>query len=65
MRLTTRDHEPDYFPGDAGTVLSGPHFVPSGGEYFVVVMDKSGPDASGSIFIAAEIEVDAAATANT
>jgi hypothetical protein len=63
VRLTTRDFEPDYRPGDTGTVLSGPHLIPSGGYYCVVTMDKDGPSAAAIIFNASEIEVEAAAMA--
>jgi len=30
IRLTTWDYEPDYERGERGTVLSGPHLIPSG-----------------------------------
>ena len=62
VRLTTRDFEPDYQRGEAGTVLSGPHPIPSGGHFYVVTLDKDGPTGTGIIINASEIEVDAAAT---
>jgi hypothetical protein len=60
VRLSTRDFEPDYGKGETGTVLSGPHPVPSGGFFYVVTMKKNGPSATGIILNASEIEVDAA-----
>ena len=64
IRLTTRDFEPDYRPGDKGTVMSGPHLVPSGGHFYVVVMDKDGSTATGRIINDDEIEVDVATAVN-
>ena len=60
VRLTTRDLEPDYQRGEGGTVLSGPHLIPSGGHFYVVTMDKDGPTGTGIIINASEIEIDAA-----
>jgi hypothetical protein len=62
IRLNTRDFEPDYQQGEAGTVLSGPHPIPSGGFYFVVVMDKDGRGAVVIILDTSEFEVDATAS---
>ncbi|HEY7311386.1 MAG TPA: hypothetical protein VH643_18640 [Gemmataceae bacterium] len=64
VRLTTRDFEPDYWPGDRGTVLSGPHPIPSGGHFYVVTLDKDGPTGTGITINANEIELDAAAMAS-
>jgi hypothetical protein len=63
VRLTTRDFEPDYRPGDKATVLSGPHPIPSGGHFYVVTMDKDGLAATGITINASEIELDAVAMA--
>ncbi|HEY7310197.1 MAG TPA: hypothetical protein VH643_12615 [Gemmataceae bacterium] len=60
VRLATRDFEPDYQRGEAGTVFSGPHPIPSGGFYCVVTMDKDGPGAAVIVFNSSEIELDAA-----
>jgi hypothetical protein len=60
VRLTTRVFEPDFRPGDIGTVLSGPHPISSGGHFYIVAMKKFGPGTEEIIFRATEIEVDAA-----
>ena len=62
IRLTTWDYEPDYRRGERGTVLSGPHLIPSGGHFYVVIMDRDGPTGTGRIINASEIEIDAAMT---
>ena len=56
--VTTGDFEPEYRPGDKGTVLSGPHPVPSGGFFYVVAVDKDGSAGTGIVFHAGEIELD-------
>ncbi|HEY7315522.1 MAG TPA: hypothetical protein VH643_39700 [Gemmataceae bacterium] len=58
VRLTTRDFEPDYRLSEAGTVESGPHFIPGGGTYFIVTMEKDGPGAPGIILRTCEIEAE-------
>jgi hypothetical protein len=58
VHLTTRDYEPDYYRGDRGTVLSGPHYTPSGGFFYVVRMEKDGPAAAGIIMHAEEVELE-------
>jgi hypothetical protein len=58
VRLTTRDFEPGYGLGEAGTVESGPHLISSGESYFIVLMDKDGPGAPGIILRTCEIEID-------
>jgi hypothetical protein len=62
VRLTTRDFEPDYRPGDTGTVESGPHPIPSGGFFYLVTVEKDGPGAAAIVFNASEIEVEAVAS---
>jgi hypothetical protein len=63
VRVLTPELEPDYRPGDKGTVVSGPQRL-SGGEWFyVVTLDKDGPGATGTEFLASEIAVDGAAVA--
>jgi hypothetical protein len=62
--VTTRDFEPEYRPGDRGTVLSGPHPIPSGGFFYVVAVDKDGSAATGIVFHAGEIAVDTTACAD-
>lgn len=57
VRVVTRNFEPDYQVGDTGTVESGPQALPSGGFYYVVRMDRDGPDAKGNVFVAGEIEL--------
>jgi hypothetical protein len=57
VHLTTRDYEPDYRPGDRGTVLSGPHPTPSGGFFYLVRLEKDGPAAAEIILHAEELEL--------
>ena len=57
VRLKTREYEPDYGPGDMGTVLSGPHPVPYGeGYYYVLQLEKEGPGATEVVVFENEIE---------
>jgi hypothetical protein len=56
VRLRTRDYETDYYPGDRGTVLSGPHLTPSGGFFYVVRMERDGPSAAGILIHSQELE---------
>jgi hypothetical protein len=60
VRLLTRDLEPLYRPGDKGTVVGGPQRLSGGGWFYVVTLDKDGPRATGALFLASEITVDAA-----
>jgi hypothetical protein len=61
VRVCTRELLPDYAPGATGHIVSGPHPLPSGGDFYVVVMDG---DSSGkaTVFHADEIERDETAT---
>lgn len=63
VRLTAQDFLPDYRPGDTGTVESGPHPIPSGGSYFIVLMDRGRPGAAAVVFTEREIELAAAVVA--
>jgi hypothetical protein len=57
VRLTVRNRQPIFQPGDRGTVLSGPHTSPGGEDYYVVRMDE-GPADRSLIFMSDEIERD-------
>jgi hypothetical protein len=63
VRLTTGDFLPDDWPGDSGTVESGPHPIPRGGFYYVVTLDRAGPGAAGIVLTESEIEVEIEAPA--
>ena len=57
VRLTTREYEPDYCPGDEGTLLSGPRPAPyGGGYYYVLQLEKEGPGATEIVVFENEIE---------
>jgi hypothetical protein len=57
VRVTTRNINQRYQPGDKGTVTGGPHTGASGTKYFRVSMDK-GTYGEGAIFADYEIELD-------
>lgn len=57
VQLTTRDLEPDYRVGEIGTVESGPHGIPSGGEFYLIRMDRDSPNARAIVFRGNEIEI--------
>ncbi len=65
VRLTTSDFEPEYKAGDLGIVESGPYIIPSGGDFYLVRMEKDGPDATPTIIRANELELVATADAKT
>jgi hypothetical protein len=59
VRVTARNRLAGYVPGDKGRVLREPLTVTINGErYYTVAMDKDGPNATGVVFAADEVEPD-------
>jgi hypothetical protein len=58
LRVTARVRVPGYQPGDKGTVMSGPHLLPSGARYYIARMDQDHAD-KRVIFADDEVEADA------
>ena len=57
VRLTVRNRQPSFRPGDKGIVLSGPHASSRGEDYYVVRMGN-GPADRPLVFMRDEIERD-------
>jgi hypothetical protein len=58
VRVATDTHHPHIRRGDKGTVRSGPNPVASGGQSYVVALDKDPADSIGHVFIAEHLEPD-------
>jgi hypothetical protein len=58
IRVTVRNRLAYYQSGDKGTVWREGSRDSTGGRYYLVAMDKDGPDATERIFLADEIEPD-------
>jgi hypothetical protein len=58
LRVTARIRVPGYQPGDKGTIVSGPHLLPSGSRYYIARMDQDHPD-KRVILADEEVEADA------
>jgi hypothetical protein len=58
VRVTACNRMAYYQPGDKGTVWCKSLRDSTGGRYYLVAMDKDGPDATERIFLADEIEPD-------
>jgi hypothetical protein len=57
VRLTVRNRQPTFRPGEKGIVLSGPTTSPGGEDYYVVRMGED-PSVQPLIFMSDEIERD-------